>query len=109
MRYWPTLESCLYQLAFDADTAVSKASDPLTAAAIEATRPSLTDFFKTLFAAIKENKTHGCYGQLLQNFNLSDNSLASLANCALNLSLDELKNSLYVRRIRQRLREGATN
>lgn len=109
MRYWPTLESCLYELAFDANTAVSKASDPLTAAATEATRPSLTDFFKTLFAAIKENKTHGCYGQLLQNFNLSDNSLASLANCALNLSLDELKNSLYVRRLRQRLREGATN
>lgn len=90
-------------LATDADCARLEATDPLTAAATTATRPSLADFFKALFAAIEENSAEN-YGQLPRGLKLTDNTLASLANCALGLDPDDLVDGPYVKRLRQRER-----
>ncbi|MFW9103197.1 hypothetical protein ACOI8A_24070 [Pseudomonas sp. P4795] len=103
-KYWPSLADCLEEISEDAANAVSTASNPLTAAATEATRPSLADFFKALFAAMEENSTRQC-GRLPNEFKITDNSLASLANCSLDLSGDEMVDGPYVKRLRQRQRE----
>ncbi|MGC5887279.1 hypothetical protein [Ralstonia pseudosolanacearum] len=103
LKYWPSLDQVLRELAADAESASMKATDPLTAAATVASRPSRADFFKALFAAIEENSARN-YGLLPKGFKLTDGTLASLANCALDLGPDELVDSIYVKRLRQRER-----
>jgi hypothetical protein len=104
-KYWPSLEQFVRVLATDAESASMVPTDPVTAAATTSTRPSRADFFKALFAAIDENGVHN-YGQLPKGFKLTDGTLASLANCALDLGPDELTDGTYVKRLRQRERTG---
>lgn len=106
LKYWPTLTDCLQELAFDARVADMAASDPLTAAATAASRPSLADHFKALFAAIEENSAHN-HGPLPRDLKVSDSTLASLVNSALDLGPDELVDGSYVKRLRQRVRDVA--
>ncbi|MCO8611361.1 hypothetical protein KGP95_09825 [Burkholderia multivorans] len=103
LKYWPSLGQFLQVIASDAEHASMEATDPLTAAATAATRPSRADFFKALFAAIEENGADN-YGQLPKGFKLTDNTLASLANCVLDFGPDDLADSAYVKRLRQRER-----
>ena len=103
LKYWPSLGEFLQVIASDAEHAGMEASDPLTAAATAAARPSRADFFKALFAAIDESSAEN-YGQLPRGFKLTDNTLASLANCVLDFGPDDLADSAYVKRLRQRER-----
>lgn len=105
LKYWPSLGEFLRELASDAEKAVMEATDPLTAVATAATRSSQADFLKALFAAIEENSAEN-YGQLPRGFKLTDRTLASLANCALNLGPDDLVDDAYIKRFRQRERNG---
>lgn len=105
LKYWPSLSQFLQVVASDAQSAEMEATNPLTEAATEATRPSRADFFKALFAAIKENSADK-YGQLPKGFKLTDGTLASLANCALGLGPDNLADGAYVKRLRQRQRDS---
>lgn len=104
LKYWPTLGDFVRELATDADKASALAADPLTAAGTSALRPSLSDFFKALFAAILENSCEN-YGAIPNGLKLTDSTYASLANCALGLSSENLVDSAYVKRLRQRQRE----
>lgn len=103
MKYWPSLGAFLQELASDAEKAVMAATDPLTAAATAGIRPSKADFLKALFASIEENSTKS-YGQLPNGFKPTDRTLASLANCALDLMEDDLIDDAYMKRLRQRER-----
>lgn len=105
-KYWPTLSDFLQELASDAEAADSIASDALTEVATAAPRPSLADFFKALFAAIEKNRMRH-YGLLPYDFKVTDNTLASLVNCALDLPPEELVDGPYVKRLRQRTRHSA--
>jgi len=105
LKYWPSLSECLQELASDAAKSRVEATDPLTAAATVASRSSRADFFKALFAAIDENSSEN-YGQLPKGFKLTDRTLASLANCALDLGPDDLVDDAYMKRLRQRERNG---
>ncbi|MFZ3003406.1 MAG: hypothetical protein WA071_24030 [Undibacterium umbellatum] len=105
LKYWPLLSDCLQELASDAEKATMAATDPLTAAATASARSSLADFFEALFAAIEENSAEN-YGQLPRSFKLTDRTLASLANCALDLGPDDLIDDAYMKRLRQRERSG---
>ena len=105
LKYWPSLDQFLRELAVDAENAGVEATDPLTAAATGASRPSRADFFKALFASIEENSARN-YGLLPRGFKLTDGTLASLANCTLDLGPYELTDSTYVKRLRQRERHG---
>lgn len=103
LKYWPSLSECAQVLASDAENTELTATDPLTAAATEATRSSKADFIKALFAAIEENSVEN-YGRLPRNFRLTDRTLASLGNCAMDLAPDDLIDDAYIKRFRQRER-----
>ncbi len=105
LKYWPSLSQFLQVIASDAQHAGMEATDPLTAAATAAARPSRADFFKALLAAIDENSADN-YGLLPKGFKPTDNTLATLANCVLDLGPDDLVDSAYVKRFRQRERSG---
>ena len=98
--------TALGALASDAEDAVMEATDPLTAAATMASRPSRADFIKALLAAIDENRGRN-HGQLPNDFKATDNTLASFASCALDLGVKDLVDGPYVKRLRQRERDGA--
>ncbi|MCE8005280.1 hypothetical protein [Billgrantia ethanolica] len=103
LKYWPTLPGFLEALADDAEQATIEATDPLTAAATTGARSSLADFFKALFAGIEEHQ-ESIHGLLPTAFRLTDNTLATIANCALDLSPEDMVDGPYVKRLRQRLR-----
>lgn len=105
LKYWPSMSEFLQELASNAERAVMEATDPLTAAATAATRSSRADFLKALFASIEESSAEN-YGQLPRGFKLTDRTLASLANCALDLGPDDLVDDAYVKRFRQRERNA---
>lgn len=105
LKYWPSLSDFLRVIASDAENADTQATDTLTAAATVAARSSQADFFKALFVAIAEESAES-YGQLPRGFRATDSTLASLVNCALDLGPDELVDGPYVKRLRQREREG---
>lgn len=105
LRYWPSLSAFVQALGLDAENGSIAATDPLTAAATAAARPSRADFFKALFAAIEENSAES-YGQLPRNFKLTDRALASLGSCALGLDPDDMVDDAYIKRFRQRERKG---
>ena len=106
LKYWPTLSDFTRELARDAAAAVAQASDPLTAAATAASKASLADFVKALFASIEENSARN-YGHLPHGLQISDSTFAILVNCALDLDPDSMVDGPYVKRLRQREREGA--
>lgn len=103
LKYWPTLDECLSEIATDAKNAVSEPSDAITAAATNTLRSTRSSFFRALFAAIEEN-TGESGGLLPRNFTLTDNTLATIANCALDLTGD-LVDGPFVKRLRQRERQ----
>ncbi|MCW2338151.1 hypothetical protein M2337_002384 [Sphingobium sp. B2D3A] len=105
LKYWPSLAEIVQVIGQDADFAATRATDPLTRAATTGSRGSKADFFKALFVSLDENNVRN-HGHLPRGFKLSDETLASLANCALDLGPDDLLDGAYVKRLRQREREA---
>ncbi|MES2282504.1 MAG: hypothetical protein V4542_13915 [Pseudomonadota bacterium] len=105
LKYWPELSDFLQEIARDAEMAETQALDPLTAAATAASRSSLADFVKALLAAIAEQGAEQ-YGPLPSGLVVSDSTIASLTNCALNHGPEELVDGPYVKRLRQRERDA---
>lgn len=105
LKYWPRIHHFMDALALDAENAELEATDPITAAATTGPRASRADFFKALFAAIGEN-SKTMHGFIPSGLKLTDGTLASLANCALDLGPDDLLDSGYVKRFRQRERDS---
>lgn len=103
-KYWPSLAEIVRAVGQDAGFAGTAATDVLTRAATTGSRGSRADFFKALFEDIKEN-TAAHHGYIPVRFKLADSTLASLANCALDLGPDDLADAAYVKRLRQRLRD----
>lgn len=102
LKYWPSLASVVEVIAADAEASRAQASDRLTQAATAGPRrASKADFFKALFVAIKERRSH-----IPDGYRPSDATLASLASCALDLQPDALLDAAYVKNVRQRLREA---
>lgn len=107
LKYWPSLARCVEVIAEDAQRATVCAVDSLTRAATASPqRGRVADFYKALFDAIGKRSTkRGCF--LPDDYLPSDQTLASLGSCALDLSPDELVDAMQLKSIRQRLRKKA--
>lgn len=103
LKYWPSLAEIVQAIGEDADFPGIAATNPLTRVATTKSRGSRADFFRALFEHIRENEVSS-YGHIPLGFKLSDGTLASLANCALNLGPDDVVDAAYVKRLRQRVR-----
>jgi len=104
LKYWPSIEDVVSELAVDAEKADIYATDSVTEASTTSKRASKVDFLRALFEAIKENSARN-YGLIPVKFELSDRSFAEIMNSALKLELEELVDAIYVKRARQRIRE----
>ncbi|WP_421682130.1 hypothetical protein HKW98_13690 [Stutzerimonas urumqiensis] len=104
LKYWPPLSAVVEAIGEDARNAEVHAQDPATASATESRRPGLSDFLKAYFTRVKDYSI-SAHGFIPNDFSVSDNTLASLVNCALDLDVDKLIDSDFVKRFRQRERE----
>ncbi len=104
LKYWPSPSKMLRTISQDADQAILQATDSLTDAFTVGKRSSRADFIRALLKAINE-ESFSYSGHFPKDFNLTDNTLATLANCALGLEPDEMIDCAYVKRLRQRERE----
>lgn len=105
-RYWPSIDEFVRELARDARDTELEADDLIAAAATNGPRKALSSYFEALVAAVEDNKNENG-GFIPSNFSLTDNSLASLANCALDLAPEDMVDGAYVKRFRQRKRQRA--
>ena len=106
LKYWPSLSACAAALARDALMSEIETTDTATEAATRANRASKADFFKALYANINAYGAAG-RGFIPHGFRLTDETIASLANCVLNLSEDKIVDGAYVKCFRQRERNTA--
>jgi hypothetical protein len=104
LKYWPSLASCMEALAADAEHATVYANNPLTKVSTNGPhRGREADFFKALLHAIEERSTRrGCF--VPDGYRPSDQALATLGNCALDLPPEKLIDGTQVKSLRQRLR-----
>ncbi len=107
LKYWPSLSEFMMELSLDAHDLEIKATDPLTQAATESSRSSKGDFLRAFIASIEEGSTCA-FGRLPSDLRITDNAMASLINCALDLDTEELASADYVKRFRQRERERSS-
>jgi len=109
-KYWPKLHDIVDAISHDAAGAAIEASDNITRASTATTRPSRADFLRAFFAALNERSQRG-HSRMPQSFTLSDETLASLMNCVLNLGPDDGVDGAYVKnfRYRERKRMSAEN
>jgi hypothetical protein len=105
LKYWPSLGACCGAIAQDALMNDPEATNPITEAATRASRASKADFFKALFVAIDEYGAQG-HGFIPTGFRLTDETIASLGNCILDLPADNGVDGAYVKRLRQRRRNS---
>lgn len=106
LKYWPTLSDFMNVITNDAFVAEVETRDQIPEASIASKRSSFADFIRALLSAVDENSKQNC-GMLPLNFKIGDESLASLTNCALDLTPEKIVDGAYVKRLRQRNREMA--
>lgn len=107
LKYWPSLAAWMEVLADDADRATVYPTDELTKVSTATPhRGRESDFFKALLVAIKERSTlRGCF--VPDDYLPSDQMLATLGNCALDLPPEKLFDGTQLKSLRQRLRAKA--
>jgi hypothetical protein len=105
LKYWPTLSAFLTVIGKDALRAEVAPYHAPAEAGTAGRRPSRADFVRALLTNIDENIGEWP-GYLPEGFVLTDATLASLANCVLNLSPDDgLMGAEYVKHVRLRERD----
>ncbi|WP_285417075.1 hypothetical protein [Pseudomonas sp. efr-133-TYG-5] len=104
LKYWPSITKVVAQIGVNAANAATVSSDSAASAATEARRPGLADFLKAFEEELNKNREENI-GLIPNDFSLTDSSMASLVNCGLGLKIEELIESTFVKRYRQRERE----
>ncbi|MCC8485784.1 hypothetical protein VDF13_18270 [Xanthomonas campestris pv. raphani] len=104
LKYWPSLSKMARVIGEDAANTKIEATDPRTEVMSQSMRPSKADFIRAIQEGIAENQRSGM-GGLPASFQLSDDSVATLANVLLDLPSEGIKDSKYVKNIRQRDRK----
>ncbi|MGE8189503.1 hypothetical protein [Pseudomonas sp. NPDC086278] len=104
LKYWPSISEVVSAIGANAQAATTVARSPAASAATDARRPGLSDFLRAFEAALDENRVRR-HGFIPNKFSVSNNSTASLINCALELEVDDLIDGSFVKRFRQRERE----
>lgn len=103
-KYWPSLAEILNALAANADQSGVQPSNSTTAAGTAGSRPSKADYFNSLFDQLSHCTTN-LGGFLPSDTKITDEALADLANCALDLPESQWVDGPYVKRRRQQLRQ----
>lgn len=104
LKYWPETDKVVRAIASYAENSEIYTTDSWSETLIDSSKSSIADILRVLLEAIEDGKDY-CPYPLPKEFRLSDNSLATLINCSLDLDCDAIVDADYVKRTRQRIRE----
>lgn len=104
--YWPTLAETVQAIGENAAQAKAIPHDSMTKAGTDGDREGLPSSFRAFFAAIEQSSAR-TFDAIPRDFEITDRSVAALMSCA--LGRDEVLESSYVKRLRQRERERREN
>lgn len=102
LKYWPAPHQLVQAISDYADESEIRATDSWTTAAIATRKHSTADCLRTLLTAMAEVAEHS---HVVRTVALSDETLATLFNCLLDLEPKALKDAAYIKRARQAIRE----
>jgi len=101
LKYWPSLGSVLREIADNAATAEIEATDIRTGAAIQSSRASKADFVRSILIMIEDIIATPDLG-FPQGFKLTDAAIADFVNVSLQLAVEEIVDSTYIKNVRHR-------
>ena len=102
-KYWPTMAEIIKVIAKDAETVKIDIINPITEEHISAYRNGSSDFFNAFMQALKKEK-ESISTEIPERFGLSDDLIALVGNCALDLTDENLRDAAFVKCVRQRSR-----
>lgn len=102
-KYWPTIEECCMAIATDASESIPSANNAVAEAVTRSQRNSKADFFKALLVDIDELLEDFPF-EIPEGFKFSDETIATLGNCILELEANSLVDAQYIKRLRQGMR-----
>ncbi|MEM5475431.1 hypothetical protein [Pacificibacter sp. AS14] len=100
LKYWPSLADVFRTISRSHHQAKIEIYDDVTAAALASQRHSKADFCRALFQRVAD-EVYSSHSALPKDFHLSDENWASVINCVLDLTPDELIDGAYIKRQRQ--------
>ena len=106
LKYWPKQGDVIRAIALFSKTAEVTQLDSASEAGISSRKRSINDFYRALFVEFDElrNQEPSNYSVDVQ---LSDNALAEIGNCALDLESDDLVEPTNIKDLRMRLRNAS--
>ena len=105
LKYWPDNHDVVAAIGEFAQESEIYASDSWTEELLSSPKHSMADYLRVILKAVEETKEQGPPAGLLSaDFRLSDNALAVLINCTLDLSPEDSLSSENIKRSRQNIR-----
>ena len=100
LKYWPSLQGIISSIGLDAENAQVEANNSLTKVVTSSRKSSLSDFVKGFLNEIREKTEDDML--FPTDMTISDNSIATVVNCALGLDSDNIIDSSYIKNVRHR-------
>ena len=105
-KYWPENFEVVAAIGEYAKEAELYENNAWTEELLSSPKHSNADYLRVILKAIEDRKKYGPLGYILpKEFRISDNTLASLINCTLDLAPESMLSAEYVKRSRQNIRE----
>ena len=110
LKYWPNTHEVVEAIASLAKESDVYITDDWTEELLSSPKCSMTDFLRVALRAIDDRKKIEPYPyRLPYDFRMTDNSLATIINCTLDLEPDGMVSTEYVKSARQNIRKKIKN
>lgn len=108
LRYYPSISQIVIQLGIDAQNALIETSSELDLIITRTERPSNADQVRAMLEALQfsqENDGDACYFRLPDDFELSNQAIATFVNVAFDISFDKLVDDIQVRNAKRKYKQ----
>jgi hypothetical protein len=106
LKYWPDNHEVVAAIGEFATEAELYENDPWTEELLSSSKHSMADYLRVILKAIEDRKSYSPPECLLpQDFRLSDDAIATLINCTLDVDPENMLSSENIKRSRQNIRK----
>jgi hypothetical protein len=108
LRYYPSISQIVAQLGIDAQNALIETSSELDLILTSTERPSNADQIRAILEVVQlsqENDGENCYFRIPDEFELSNQSIATFVNVAFDIPFDKLVDDIQVRNAKRKYKQ----
>ena len=107
LKYWPEPYAVVEAIGQFANDAEVYENNSWTEELLSSPKHSMADYLRVIIKAIDDRKYHLPPENILPtDFRMSDNALATIINCTLNLEPEDMVSTEYIKRSRQNIRNS---